>query len=151
MAEESTGAFLSEEEVLEFKEACLREGIFFNEETGKVTVMRVYSENVTPENLREAVELYKKYKNGDLHNEERRDETEGSLTAGVRERVRGDDKEETREGGNGRPSEASPEPERPAGESESSERDEYLKPRNDKEKPPRPTRRLLRLTESVGM
>lgn len=126
MAEDDAeGAYLSDEEVDRFKDRCMEEGIFFNEETGKITVMRVFSENVTPEQLREAVELYKEYRNGDLRNEERRDEAEAPLVQGGEEGVHtGDTRREEAEG-DGRQGEGSPESEPVA---------DYLLPRNEEER-----------------
>lgn len=122
LAEDAYDAFLSDEEVENFRKMCLEEAIFYNEETGKITV---YSGNLTPEELRRRIDVTKEFIK--RLNNGKREETveikEDSLLGNGKETPR-EGREDSENDGERK---GSNEPER-------SESDEYLKPRNDKEK-----------------
>lgn len=122
LAEGAYDAFLSDEEVENFRKMCLEEAIFYNEETGKITV---YSGNLTPEELRRRIDVTKEFIK--RLNNGKREETveikEDSLLGNGKETPR-EGREDSENDGERK---GSNEPER-------SEPDEYLKPRNDKEK-----------------
>jgi len=123
---EYDGAFLDEEEVNAVKEFLVSNGVFYDEKTNKITV---YSGELTPEELRKRVQTIKDYIN-DRSNRERRNEEEDLVDerpTSDRERDKGAEKAEAGDGsqGEGRPESG--------GEPGTSERDEYLKPRNEKE------------------
>ena len=113
------GAFFGDEEVENFRKEVVENGVFYNPETGKITV---FSGELTPEELRTRINIIKERIKDGLSENEENGETRDSL-----ERVqegeggRGGSEAVDDRQGEGRP------------ESESSERDEYLKPRNEKE------------------
>ncbi len=115
-------AFIGEEEIEQVKRDVLEGRIFFNKETGEITV---FSTDVTPEELRETVSEIKKYLENDrIHRQERQEEENLG-----NERDSSDAKgEEERKGSQERDGGQSD------GNNERREPDEYLKPRNDKEK-----------------
>lgn len=141
MLEDEFDVFLSDEEVGQLREERMREGVYYNEETGKITV---FSGELTPDELRRRVQIIKDYIH-DRDSNERRDNDEDTVVEGGEPGLHQENKgkaSENRTGEGDAEPERKPEPERrdeqveaeKKGEAKPAEQDEYLKPRNDKEK-----------------
>jgi hypothetical protein len=122
------GAFVSQEEIDFVRNSVLSEGLYIIEDSGAITV---YSDSQTPEEVKYKIEYIKEQNNG-RSNEEEAGELEAEDVQRPAEGMPAVQSTETPEaaGADGTEGQGSTEPIR---EHDTSERDEYLKPRNEKE------------------
>lgn len=126
------GAFVSQEEIEEARQYVLENGVFYNDETGVITV---YSDGQTVEEVKNKVNyIYEEITKLDTVPEEGRDDGRDSVVSGTQPEAPQRKGSETPAAGT--EGQGSTEPvvtETPAEVPQGTEQDEYLQPRNEKE------------------